>query len=543
MVSRTRRTRRLMPRLNQLITGMLANARTRRPSSHGTPLAEGSEPRGGCCSRSPRPEIKAHAGSPGPRREPRRRPLIAAHDRVGTPRPILGTDIDYSLYTPRGHYTRTKALTRYFLAMSASGQTAFALPGALQNDQTRADASGLRMAALASRTLVGDASLEALWRPRIYEPTAFLLGSMMQHAIRAGDRDRDGAAGHDVRPCRARRRRLDPSRGHRPHGRATGADRRGTTVRAPHGHPVRDRLLGHGPAVGALCRDAGRPTPAAVPATLAAAFGSRFAYGVQRAAAETAYANYDSQMAAMRDAIAIRPDSAWGNTVYDAWGGDRAHVAADGPRSLTSCARGHGPPRTINRASAPTRSSSTTPSCTPSSPWARWAMPGRRRCPGAWVEPDPVPFGRLQAMADLDPPGPGRGSCWARTWTSSWPTTARSPDSSRASRPTSSPASRFPPPYNQRLLRVGGTLEDFGGGRRPAQGGRSLGLMRWAPSSRTSPAVAITPPARSRWSRSAPGTWTRSWRSCRTTRASSTWPWWRLLVLRVPPAGHGPPHR
>ena len=80
-----------------------------------------------------------------------------------------------SLYTPRGHYTRSKALTRYFVAMSVLGQTAFALPGALQNDLSRADDSGLRLASLAARTLVGDEKLEGLWR-EIYEPTAFLVG-------------------------------------------------------------------------------------------------------------------------------------------------------------------------------------------------------------------------------------------------------------------------------------------------------------------------------------------------------------------------------
>ena len=100
--------------------------------------------------------------------------LINAHDELARS-PLLGTDIDYSLYTPRGHYTRSKALTRFFLAMSVLGQTAFALPGALQNDGTRADDSGLRLAALAARTLVGDQTLEGLWRD-IYEPTAFLVG-------------------------------------------------------------------------------------------------------------------------------------------------------------------------------------------------------------------------------------------------------------------------------------------------------------------------------------------------------------------------------
>ena len=34
---------------------------------------------------------------------------------------------------------------------------------------------------------------------------------------------------------------------------------------------------------------------------------------------ETAYPDYDTQLAAMRKLIAARPAQAWGSTVYDAW--------------------------------------------------------------------------------------------------------------------------------------------------------------------------------------------------------------------------------
>ena len=62
------------------------------------------------------------------------------------------------------------------MALSVLGQTAFRLPGSVQTDETVvADADDLRLALLASRTLVGDPELEALWQ-RIFEPTAFLVG-------------------------------------------------------------------------------------------------------------------------------------------------------------------------------------------------------------------------------------------------------------------------------------------------------------------------------------------------------------------------------
>jgi len=165
-------TKRLLPRLEELVRGMLANARAQATELQGTPLAD---PAGRVVTllqvAGRQLGMKVGALDDIGRAE---LALIKAHDQL-TRSPLLGTDIDYSLYTPRGHYTRTKALRRYFLGMSVLGQTAFAVPGALQNDLSRADASGLRLAALAARTLVGDEKLQGLWQ-EIYEPTAFLVG-------------------------------------------------------------------------------------------------------------------------------------------------------------------------------------------------------------------------------------------------------------------------------------------------------------------------------------------------------------------------------
>ena len=78
-----------------------------------------------------------------------------------TESPILGTQTDYTLFAPRGHYTRSKALERYFVAMSVLGQHAFRLPGSVQTDGTIVtDVDGLRLALLAARTLVDYAGPE-----------------------------------------------------------------------------------------------------------------------------------------------------------------------------------------------------------------------------------------------------------------------------------------------------------------------------------------------------------------------------------------------
>ncbi len=73
--------------------------------------------------------------------------------------------VDYSLFKPRGHYTRNADLERYFLAMSMLGQASFFVE----------DADSLQVGLMAARLLAGDPDLAAAWR-LIYEPTAFLVG-------------------------------------------------------------------------------------------------------------------------------------------------------------------------------------------------------------------------------------------------------------------------------------------------------------------------------------------------------------------------------
>ena len=98
---------------------------------------------------------------------------------------------------------------------------------------------------------------------------------------------------------------------------------------------------------------------------LAASFGSRFAYQVQRKAGATAYPHYDTQMTKMRTLVADRPQAAWGRTVYDGWLWSiepswRPHGAAfpDFMRTPAWTVKSH------RRGSRPGRSCATTRSCT-----------------------------------------------------------------------------------------------------------------------------------------------------------------------------------
>jgi hypothetical protein len=145
------------------------------------------------------------------------------------------------------------------------------------------------------------------------------------------------------------------------------------------------------------------PRILASPLDLAAAFGSDFALAIQDAAGETAYVNYPEQMEAMRAAVSARPDEAWGETVYDAW------LAAVEPMWLP---HGAAFPDFMQSDAWTTKAQQTgfgsyaelkhdtilyTKQAVAELGAAEPPPPPARN----WVEPDPVPFGRLSAMARL----------------------------------------------------------------------------------------------------------------------------------------------
>ena len=77
---------------------------------------------------------------------------------------FITTLIDYSLFRPRGHYTRSPELERFFRGMSQLGNNAFLLT------------EGMQLGILASRVLLADPEVVDLWQ-LIYEPTAWLVGA------------------------------------------------------------------------------------------------------------------------------------------------------------------------------------------------------------------------------------------------------------------------------------------------------------------------------------------------------------------------------
>jgi hypothetical protein len=381
----------LLPKLQTLVRGLMLAANVQAGETNGSRVEN-------TASRVEQlfQVAAAELGLPvtlGPLAE-KEKALVDAHDATEAS-PITGAKIDYSLFTPRGHYTRNAALTRYFKAMSVLGQSAFCLPGTT-------DCPGLepaRIGILASRALVEDPDLVGLWRD-LYEPTAFLVGladdytplevaAAAQKAAPNGLEDAaafaNDATVEDVlgRLAASRPVRINPER----------ASIRLMGTRFVIDSFILDQLLA--PNV------TGRLTPSAL--DLAAAFGSGFAYGVLKQEGETGYPNYDTQLAAMRKLIATRPAQAWGSTVYDAW----LHALEpmfvspgkafpDFMRSQAWTAKDH-----------QTAFGSYTELKHDSILYAKQSFaeggdslpvpPARRN----WVEPDPVAFARLAAVADL----------------------------------------------------------------------------------------------------------------------------------------------
>jgi hypothetical protein len=219
--------------------------------------------------------------------------------------PTSGAEADYSLFRPRGHYTRTPELTRYFLAMSSLGQAGFLLA---EPEQVR---TGLMLA----RAITGSENLTRLWT-QIYEPTAFLVGladdfTPAEMAAAADSVDADWRESPEViddsfvadlvaELNSLRRVAIDPER----------ASMRVMGVRFVLDSFILDQLVFPN-VVGRL---------EGSPLDVAAAFGSEWAYERQvEAGIPAEYSSYDPQLAKMTDLVASRNIDQWASTVYDGW--------------------------------------------------------------------------------------------------------------------------------------------------------------------------------------------------------------------------------
>lgn len=94
----------------------------------------------------------------------------------------IGVEIDFSQFVPRGHYTRTEKLKKYFKAMMWYGLSPMPVPDPLSGESTTLTQT--RQALLITRNLMTVESngepVVKLWNT-IYEPTAFYVGTADDH--------------------------------------------------------------------------------------------------------------------------------------------------------------------------------------------------------------------------------------------------------------------------------------------------------------------------------------------------------------------------
>lgn len=302
--------------------------------------------------------------------------------------------IDYSLFRPRGHYTRTPELERYFRSMSVLGLEGFGL----------AEGVGVTPGLLVTRVMVTDPDLLAGWQA-LYEPTAFLVGL-------ADDVDplQLAAAADESIPGW----REDPTL-------IADADTAAIADAVLADHPVAIdperagvRLMGARFTLDSFVLDqlawpnVGREPPEerrvfVSPLDLAAAFGSDLARERQLAT-EAGFDRYTEQLDAMTELVAARDPDDWAATVYDAW------LAAIAPQFDE---RGSAYPDFMQRDAWAAKALQTglgsyTELKHDTVLYTKQGSAGEGEgpppadfVPRHWVEPDPVAFGRIAAAAAL----------------------------------------------------------------------------------------------------------------------------------------------
>jgi len=85
--------------------------------------------------------------------------------------PIMGVTVHYTQFNPRGHYTRSEDLERYFRAMMWYGLVGFEL----ESDDQAVNRRHTRQALLIARALNQDEALRSTWES-LYEPVEFFVG-------------------------------------------------------------------------------------------------------------------------------------------------------------------------------------------------------------------------------------------------------------------------------------------------------------------------------------------------------------------------------
>jgi hypothetical protein len=316
-------TQYLLPTLEDLVAGLLDAARLQHDELTGTDL-EGPADRVVQLMEATITLLEREAGSIGPLASQEVELALTAIEKTASPvtsfaecMPAISPAncVDYSLFRPRGHYTRSADLERYFRAMSSLGQSSFFLG---DPDAADWDHRSLQLGLLTARLFAFDDALGDAWAT-IYEPTAFMVGLADDFTpfelLAAAESVAPGIVadptGADAEVVEEVARALAATR-------PVAIDPEAAAVRIMGARFVIDAFVLDQmvrPHVGTL-ED---PRLLGSPLDLAATLGSELAYTIQDEAGETDFENYDAQLDEMAQLMNGRSQEEWSATVYDAW--------------------------------------------------------------------------------------------------------------------------------------------------------------------------------------------------------------------------------
>jgi len=392
----------LLPTLEELVGGLLEAARKQRSEFLGTDLEEPAD-RVAQLFEAAAALLELDVGSIGPLAEAEVELATTAVDRTESPITSFGecttlsteNCVDYTMFRPRGHYTRSADLERFFRTMSLFGQSSFFVGNP---DSPEWDHRSLQLGLLAARLFGFDHSLGEAWAI-IYEPTAFMVGLADDYTpFELAEAAEAVAPGVVADPSNADQLVLADVARVLLAGRDVGINPGGTSV----------RIMGARFLVDAFILDqlvypnvSARSLGSAL--DVAAALGSDLAYRILDEVGETVQPTYVTQLDRMRDLMRERRVEDWSATVYDAW------LYALEPQ-LT--ARGNRYPPMMQSTVWAAKDLQTAlgsyaelkhdtilyakQSYGAEGDFTPLSQPARH-----WVEPDPVAFGRLAAVTRL----------------------------------------------------------------------------------------------------------------------------------------------
>jgi len=306
--------------------------------------------------------------------------------------PTSGARVDYSLFVPRGHYTTTPELTRYFLAMSSLGQTGFLISEPAQ----------LRTGLMLARLIDRSDELTGMWET-LYDPTAFLVGLADDYTpsevVTAADTVRPGW--EDDPELISKDTDMDALADELLSMRPVGIDPEVASMRVMGARYVLDSYILDQLVYPNVMEGGDRLEGS--PLDVAAAFGSDWAYQRQVEAGEPdKYPEYDPQLDEMTELVAAREIGDWAGTVYDGWLYAiqpvwNAHGAAypDFMQTEVWAAKAH------NAGFGSYTELKHDTILYAKQAFAEGEAPAAPAEPRHWVEPEPVVYGRLAAVARL----------------------------------------------------------------------------------------------------------------------------------------------